>query len=99
MTALVTVDRAKLQLRIIGSALDGEIAKKIEEASAIVLDYVTTEGKESWTAENVPGVVSSAVLLVLGALWSGRAGAEDAPQPLSDAVRNLLRRHRDPALA
>lgn len=99
MTALVTMARARAHLRMVGATQDEELAAKMEEASAIVLDYVTTEGKDAWTAESVPGVVSSAVLLVLGALWSGRAGAEDAPEPLSDPVRNLLRRHRDPALA
>jgi len=92
--------------------VDDEIAAKLAEAEAIVLDYIgdrdnsngwgeIPDSSSSSDAEPVavPGVISSAVLLALSALWEGRQGDVDQAEPLSPAVKNLLRRYRDPPLA
>lgn len=108
MAMLVTLERAKSQEYVIHDADDAEITNKVEEASDIVLDYVgDRENANGWSAEDplpadaiaVPGVISAAVLLVFGALWENRDGGEDGPEPLSPAVKNLLRRYRDPVIA
>lgn len=105
---LVSIDRAKTQEYIIHSEDDLEVALKIQEASDIVLDYIGDRANvNKWSAEYplpegsvpVPGVVSAAVLLVFGALWEGREGAEDSPEPISPAVERLLRRYRDPVVS
>lgn len=105
---LVSIDRAKTQEYIIHSEDDLEVTLKIQEASDIVLDYIGDRANvNNWSAEYplpdgalpVPGVVSAAVLLVFGALWEGREGAQDSPEPISPAVERLLRRYRDPVVS
>lgn len=105
---LVSIDRAKAQEYIYHDHDDAEVAAKVHEASEIVLDYIGDRANvNNWSAEYplpegsdpVPGVVSAAVLLVFGALWEGREGAEDSPEPISPAVERLLRRYRDPVVS
>jgi len=105
---LVSLDRAKAQEYITHSHDDLEVMLKAQEASDIVLDYIGTRWRNAgWSAEYplpegavpVPGVISSAVLLVFGALWEGREGAQDSPEPISPAVERLLRRYRDPVVS
>ena len=105
---LVSLERAKAQEYITHSVYDAEVAIKVAEASDIVLDYIgDRDNLRRWSAADplpeesasVPGVISAAVLLVFGALWEGREGAEDSPEPISPAVERLLRRYRDPVVA
>ena len=99
MTMLVTLERAKWHLRETDSARDAEIEAMIEEASAAIIDYLEHRANPDWTPETVPPEIRKAVLLELAAADMGRDGEKDGPQPLSDAVKNLLRRWRDPVLA
>ena len=105
---LVSVERAKAQEYITHSIYDMEVQNKVAEASDIVLDYIgDRDNLRRWSAADpvpddgvaVPGVITAAVLLVFGALWEGREGAEDSPEPISPAVERLLRRYRDPVVA
>jgi len=107
MTALVSMEMAKRHLRLaeevtgesgdVGEELD--LAAKVLQASEIVLNYVTHEDKDVWTEEDVPGTVQASVLLVLSDLWEHRAGSDTDDVFLSAAVKSLLRRYRDPAMA
>ena len=105
---LVSLERAQAQEYITHSVYDAEVAIKVAEASDIVLDYIgDRDNLRRWSAADpvpddgvaVPGVITAAVLLVFGALWEGREGAEDSPEPISPAVERLLRRYRDPVVA
>jgi hypothetical protein len=96
MVALVTFTEAAAQLRVTATDDDVDIYRKMDQASAIVVDYVTDEDKAVWTDLTVPPEVKAAVLLVLGELFDTREVKAD---PLSATVRNLLRRHRTPSLA
>lgn len=105
---LVSIARAKAQEYIYHDHDDVEVAAKVQEASEIVLDYIGDRANmNGWSVLDplpdggapVPGVVSAAVLLVFGALWEGREGAEDSPEPISPAVERLLRRYRDPVVS
>ena len=105
---LVTLERAKSQEYITHSMYDAEVANKVVEATDIVLDYIgDRDNLRGWSIADplpdggvaVPGVVTAAILLVFGALWEGREGAEDSPEPISPAVERLLRRYRDPVMA
>lgn len=105
---LVSLDRAKAQQYITHSSDDLEVTLKVQEATDIVLDYIGDRANaHNWSAAYplpegalpVPGVVSSAILLVFGALWEGREGAADSPEPISPAVERLLRRYRDPVVS
>jgi len=91
---LITLAEAKTHLRVLGDELDADITLKGIAASDIVLDYLKRPADE-WTAETAPFKVKAATLLVLGGLFENREGGE----PINDAVRSLLHRLRDPALA
>lgn len=95
MADLITLDEALDHLRLGDSPVDeDDVARKITEASEIVIDYVTHADKADWTDADAPWVVKAAVKLVLTTLYDDR----DA-DPLTDAVKNVLRRHHTPALA
>jgi len=79
------------------------IQRLIEDATGIVLDYLKTDGAQ-WSLEAgeeegeeapgpVPATVTAAICLVVRNLY------DEVDEPLSPAVRALLERHRDPALA
>lgn len=97
--ALITLEQAKLQLRIDdeNDEHDEHLEELIEDASGIVLDYLKKSETEWQTTsgepEEVPRAVISATKLVLQSLFEG----DD--EPLSQAVKDLLHRYRDPALA
>ena len=99
MAALVTIDQARRHLRLTESDMEDadvatDVADKAEEATDIVIDYIKQPDHE-WTTETVPWRVKAAILLVLGAIFHDREGGD----PISDAVKSLLHRMRDPALA
>lgn len=96
---LITVDQAKLHLRIDADTAEHDelLELVVPMASAIVLDYLKRDAA-SWQTtagapEDVPGPVQAATLLVMEALVDG------VDEPLSQPVKNLLHRYRDPALA
>lgn len=100
---LITLDQAKIHLEIEHDEFDDKIEEKIVEASSIVLDYIEADENAWQTTDgaphDVPGVIQAAAKLVLGALMENREGNEKDPQPLSQAVKDLLHRYRTPAIA
>jgi len=108
--ALVTLATAKAQLRVsaMPDAEDDDIQRKLDQAEAIILDYLKVEEMTSppvWTVDTVPLVVKSAILYQLTELYRFRGddpqgeGPDVADGYLSPWVTNVLRRYRDPALA
>ena len=95
---IVDLETAKQHLHVIDDADDDNIFRKLEEASAIVLDYLKLDDDayaiDASPYVEPPKMVRVAVLLVLENLY-------DRPEedPLSNAVRSILHRKRDPALA
>ena len=112
MAALVTLEDVNLALKLdlvqSGSPLAftdyrvPDIEKKMDEATDIVLDYIT-QADEDWTPETVPGRVSAAIKLVIGSLFDDSEKAEMlsglAGGDLKNPVVALLYRLRDPSLA
>jgi hypothetical protein len=101
--ALVTVDDAKLDLNILNDDRDDAIERAVNKASHIVLNYLKLPDTE-WQDTNgepndVPYTVQAATSLAAGALLANPEGHPDGPQALSQAVKDLLHRYRDPALA
>jgi hypothetical protein len=102
MTALVTLEEIKDRLRIDTDASDTDLLRMADEATEIVLNYLKRPQElpsdddaydEPWTPDTVPGSVRSAILLVVRSLH------DEVDEPLSDTVRALVHRYRDPAMA
>ena len=94
---LVDLDKAKGHLNMDHDAADEVIYSKIEQASDIIVNYLKLEDPDLWDPDNtegetLPPTVEAAVLLVVQALFDGG-------DPLSQTVRDLVHRYRDPALA
>jgi len=92
MTSLVTIEAAKNALRVSGSDLDDDLQLRLDQATAIVIDYIKKPDHD-WTPETVPGPISAAILLVTRNLF------DEVDEPLSEPVKALVHRFRDPALA
>ena len=92
MAALVTTDALKEYLRILGTDFDAELSLKAELATEIVVDYIKTPD-HGWTTEDVPDVIKAAICEVARNLVRGDQS------PLSEDIKNILRRRRDPAIA
>lgn len=98
MAALVTIEEARRHLKLTTSNMAdadvaADVADKAEAATDIVIDYIKQPDHE-WTDADAPALIKAAVLLVLGDLFDNREAAT-----ISDPVKNLLHRYRDPALA
>lgn len=71
-----------------------DVTAKIAQASDIVLNYLKNPAdSEYWDEDSTPERIQAATVLVVGSLYDGEA------EPLSDPVKDILRRDRDPALA
>lgn len=112
MVALVTLQQAKRHLRIAYSDEDEDLQDKIEQASAIIVDYIKNPD-HGWTdavngsppvRSTAPMVVQAATLLMLANIWEFREGEAQPDYSAADgylpkAVTALLHRLRDPAYA
>ena len=94
MAPLVTLQQAKTHLHITDDASKADVALKLDQASAIVVNYLKDRADAGWSDGTVvvPGNVSSSTLLVLADLYEQR--------PIDwVAIERLLVSFRDPALA
>jgi hypothetical protein len=102
---LVTLTQAKAHLRITmpaGDPGDAEIQFKLDQAEAIILDYLKGANGAAigWTdPTTVPMPVTAAILLMLARLYEQRGDDEEKDQTLWEAIDRLLVRFRDPAIA
>jgi len=102
MIAIISLLEAKQHLRKTSTHGDDDIELKILAASAILLNYIKIDIDASplsvpWGEEEPPWDIKAATMLILGELNMNRE-AKDA-DVLSSAVRALLHRWRDPAIA
>lgn len=103
MAELVSLEEAKLQLRITWSDEDQYVQLVLDAAEAAVLDYIKQDN--GWSASNVPKGVKLAILVLLstyyepfrdGDNFDNATVAFGYPPP---AVTSLLHRYRKPAYA
>lgn len=105
----VTLEQAKARTGITDSDRDDDLTMMLEEAHALVLDYIDrsadTEWHEAilaWTSETVPKPVRAAILRQFADLNRFR-GDDDNDKAdgldLSPRVKQLLRLYRDPVVA
>src|SRR5262245_20922833 len=101
--SLVTFDVAKRHLKVDHNDDDTEIEDILNRASGSLLDYLK-KPSDYWqdtagAPAGVPEAIRAGVLLMIGAMYENREGDVRDPDPLSQAVKDLVHRHRDPALA
>lgn len=112
MVAFVTLQQAKRHLRILYADEDEDIQDKVQQASAIIVDYLKrpdhgwTDAQDGSppTRSTAPMVVQAATLLMLSTLWEFREGEVEPNYDAADgylpkAVTALLHRLREPAYA
>lgn len=97
--ALITLAQAKRHLYVDDDAHNTDILLKVDQASAIILNYLKSQADPTWTDATVPGPVQAATLLMLTHLYEERGDNMASNAALWEAVANLCRRFRDPALA
>ena len=68
------------------------LGKSLAQAESIIIDYLKQPDHE-WTADDVPGEIVAAILIVFSNLYERRDTI------LTKAAMDLVHRHRDPALA
>ena len=93
MPALVTLEEAKLRVRVVQSdtSFDADLIMKAEQATDIVVDYIK-RSDHLWTDADAPPLVKAAILEVVKNLFEDQ-------EALPQAIKNILWRYRDPALA
>jgi len=97
---LASLTDAKLQLHVTDPARDAEITLLLEQASAIVSEYIGARAEPSWDETTAPLVVQAATLRTLTHLWEHRGDdAEKFDEKFWLGLSLLLMRARDPAIA
>lgn len=100
---LVTLVQAKAHLRITlppGDPGDVDLQLKLDQAEALILNYLSTGADAAWVSPaTVPGPVSAAILLLLTHLFENRGDDQKADADLWLAVDRLLVRYRVSAIA
>jgi len=97
----VTLAMAKVHLhRDDSTAEDAAIQVKLDQAEAIILNYLDTWADAAWVSPaTTPGPVTAAILLMLEHLFVNRGVDMAADAELWDAIARLLVRYRNGALA
>lgn len=96
---LLTLAEMKRQMHMTHSFDDTRISENILAAEAIVLDFI--EKQDGFWLDFSPGEDSPPQVLIAAAKMVCESLCEDGFEgdPLSDRVKNLLRRFRDPAVS
>lgn len=99
--ALVTLAVAKMHLRVTTSADDADIQLKLDQAEAVILEYLDTSADPLWVSPaTAPGPVTAAILLALTDLYEHRG--DDTTEVTTHtwtAIERLLVRSRNAAIA
>lgn len=100
---LVTLTTAKEHLRVTTAALDpgdADIQTKLDQAEAIILDYLGPYADVAWVSPaTAPLMVTAAILLMLTHLREHRGDDPTTDAELWMAIGRVLQRIRTPALA
>jgi hypothetical protein len=95
---LLTLEDAKVHLRITDTAHDVDVQQKLTEAQDVIIDYLGEQVDPLWTDTTVPPRVLSAIKLYLTHLYEQRGDDMAPDMALWDAIRRLLARTRMQAI-
>jgi len=93
MASLISLADAKTDLRVTSTDDDNDVTLKMNMATEIVVDYIKRPD-HGWDVDTSPYLIKAAIILVLRNLFD-----EENSDPLTDGVKAILHRFRDPALA
>jgi hypothetical protein len=108
MAGLITLDTAKLHLRITDADHDADVQLKADQASAIVMDYIVSGRKRwaepvpPWTSATVDPIAQTVMLELLTLLYEHRGDDFGVDLPGAEfwhEAERKLARLRSPALA
>jgi hypothetical protein len=94
---IIDLEQAKAQCDLIGDENDERLVLALEQAIAIVLDFLKVESDaytDEYDDQDFPTLVGAAILLCTQSLFQN-----PEQDPLTVAVKSILHRFRDPALA
>jgi Phage gp6-like head-tail connector protein len=91
---LLTLEDAKVHLRITDTAHDVDVQQKLTEAQDVIVDYLGEQVDPLWTDTTAPPRVLSAIKIYLTHLYEQRGDDMASDMALWDAIRRLLARTR-----
>lgn len=95
---LLTLEDAKVHLRITDTASDVDVQQKLTEAQDVIVDYLGAQVDPLWDDTTVPPRVLSAIKIMLTHLYENRGDDLAADTANWAAIRRLLARTRMQAL-
>jgi Phage gp6-like head-tail connector protein len=95
---LLTLEDAKIHLRITDPAHDADVQQKLTEAQDVILDYLGEQVDPLWTDATTPPRVLSAIKIYLTHLYEQRGEDMTTDVALWEAIRRLLARTRMQAI-
>ena len=98
---LVSLEQAKGHLRITtpdGHPDDEDIQLKLDQAEAIIRDYIKKADDPAWTAETAPPMIGAAILLMLGELYEHRGDLQENNADLWRSIDLMLAHYNTPAI-
>jgi len=99
---LVSLADAKLALGVNElTERDAEVTLYLEQASALIYEYIGERADPLWDETTAPDVVQAATLKMLGHLYEHRGddASDEHDAKIWEGISLLLMRTRDPALA
>lgn len=94
---IVTLEMIKQEIGRTDDFHDELIARKLTEAEAIILDYLKLDAD---AYDDVDGNIDAPIVVASGIILATKNLYDDPEaDPLSPAVKNIVHRYRDPALA
>ncbi len=102
MVKLVSLEAAKRRQRIFHDDEDADLEAMIEQASDIILNYISQPETE-WTDLTAPPLIQAAVLYQVGLMWADRGDTEPIYAPadgyLDRRITSIIHRYRKPIMA
>jgi Phage gp6-like head-tail connector protein len=102
---LMTLETAKVHLRITDTAHDTDVQMKLTDAQDAILDYLGEQVNPLWTEATAPPRVLAAIRMYLTHLYehrgddmSGSGAGSTSDAAVWSAIRNLLARTRMQAI-
>lgn len=98
---LISLADAKLALHITDPARDAEVTLYLEQASALIFEYIGARADPTWDETSAPATVQAGTMKLLCHLYEHRGddAADDHGTKIWAELSETLMRARDPGIA